>query len=839
MRIRPATPLLLTLIFASPAAAQATGVLDRFPSSGLDQPAGSASLTDGPNALAVNPAGLGFQRGLSLMYLHETGPGTRGGFDTADGDGLYLGDRILGFIGFGVGVEWVRPNASDDELHYRRTSWALSVGDESISLGGAAHVFTRGLMDDRTTWDLGLMVRPVRFASVGFAVRDLFGPSAGGVALPRHYVASIGARPFGDWLTLAVDGEVLGAENEDVAHGFGSMALGYTGIARILRGVSVFTSFTHRVDGGDPLVIQGGLSLDVDGLGLFGTPLARTKGGDAGFLLGATLRAYEVPPFEPSPRPKVVQVDLEKALASRNELRLFPGEPRDPLLDFVAGVEALALDDRVQGLILDVRSPDLGMGRAFEVRRALEAFRRRGKKVALLLHQADDAIYSLAAAADKVWVTPDAALFVNGFTSDALFFGGTLEMIGVSVDVAKVGAYKDAPDAFTRRDATDAQKEVTRSLLDDIWPRYLAEMAAARGMSEARFRGAVDRGILSPEEAIDLGLADEAIYPDQLEERAGALLGEPAHLSREVPFGPRRWASWGPAPEIAVIPIEGTITAGFSEGGFGLVQTTGARTVVKSLQEAAGDPQVRAIVLRIDSSGGDAGGSQLIWRAVVEARRKKPVIAVMSDVAASGGYFAAAAAERIFAAPDTLTGSIGIFWIKPSLEGLLGKLEVGIDREQRGAHAGIADPTRPWSPGEQEAAQRWVDTFYRIFVQAVAEGRGLGFDEVDAVARGRVWTGAQAKERRLVDELGGLSDALRAARVAGGLAPDAPVRYRVYKPTAGLLRSEAGAWTLGVNASVELPTPLREALLAKIPPPLLVSNPSGLWAIAPFDWKPR
>jgi len=841
LRIRPATPLLLALLFASPAAAESTSVLTRFPSSGLDQPAGSASLTDGPNALAVNPAGLGFQRGLSLMYLHETGPGTDGGFDTADGDGLYLGDRIFGFLGFGIGVEWVRQNPSIDQssVHYRRTSWALSLGDESISLGGVAHVFTRGFMDDRTTWDLGLMVRPVRFASVGFTVRDLFGPSAAGVPLPRHYVASVGARPFGDWLTLAVDGEVLGDENEGIAHGFGSMALGYTGIARVFNGVGVFASVTHRVDGGDPLVIQGGVSLDFDGLGIFGTPLVRTKSGDAGFLVGATLRAYDVPAVEAAPRPKVVQIDLERALASSNELRLFPGEPRDALLDFVAGMEALALDDRVGGAILEVRSPDLGMGRAFEVRRAMEAFRQRGKKVALLLYQADDATYSLVTAADKVWVTPDAALFVNGFSSDALFFGGTLEMIGVSVDVAKVGAYKNAPDALTRRDATDAQKEVTRSLLDDIWPRYLTQVAAARGMSEERFRGAVDRGILTPAEAIELGLVDEAIYPDQLEERAGALVGEPAHLSREVPFEHREWTSWGPAPEIAVIPIEGTISAGFSEGGFGFVQTTGARSVVKALQDAARDPQVRAIVLRIDSGGGDAGGSQLIWRAVTEARTKKPVLAVMSDVAASGGYFAAAAANRIFAAPDTLTGSIGIFWIKPSLEGLLGKLEVGIEREQRGANAGIGDPTRPWTPGEQAAVQQYVDAFYRVFVQSVADGRGLGFDQVDEVARGRVWTGAQAKERGLVDELGGLSDALRAARLAGGLPPDALVRYRVYKPSAGLLQSDAGAWTVGVKATVDLPAPLREALLAKIPAPLLVSNPSGLWAIAPFDWKPR
>jgi len=532
LRLRPASTLLLTLFAALPAAAESTSVLTRSPSSGLDQPAGSASLTDGPNALAVNPAGLGFQRGLSLMYLHETGPGTEGGFDTADGDGLYLGSQLFGALGFGIGVEWLRPEPTSDQagVHYRRTSWALSLGDESLALGGVAHVFTHGFMD-RTTWDLGLMVRPVRYVSVGFTVRDLFGPSAAGVPLPRHYVGSVGARPFGDWLTLAVDGEVLGAENDAIDHGFESMALGYTAIANLVNGVGLFASVTHRVDGGIPVVIQSGLSIDLDGLGVFGTPLWRTKDGDAGFLVGATLRAYDVPSLDLAPRRKVVQVDLDKALSPTGELRLFAEEPRDPLLDFVAGMEDLARDPQVGGVILEVRSPAIGMGGAFEVRRAMEDFRRTGKKVGVLLYGADDATYSLAAAADRVWVTPDAALFVNGFSSDAMFFGGTLQMIGVSVDVARVGKYKNAPDALTRRDASDAQKEITRALLDDIFPRYVADVAADRGITEEQFRAALDQGILTPAEAVDLGLVDEAIYPDQLEDRAAALLGAPAFLS--------------------------------------------------------------------------------------------------------------------------------------------------------------------------------------------------------------------------------------------------------------------------------------------------------------------
>ncbi|HEY0839485.1 MAG TPA: S49 family peptidase, partial [Vulgatibacter sp.] len=582
-----------------PALAESTSVLSRFPSSGLDQPAGSASLTDGPNALSVNPAGLGFQRGFSLFYLHETGPEPGRELASSSGDGIYLGDRFFGFLGLGFGVEWMRPKVGESrpDLHYRRTNWAFSLGGDALALGAVAHVFTHGVMDNHTSWDVGAMARPDRHVSLGFTIRDVGAPSAAGAPLPRHYVASIGARPFGDWLTLAVDGEVLGGENDRIENGFGALRLGYTALARVIPGVTVFSSLAHRIDGDAPLLIQAGLEVDVDGLGVVGTPLIRTRDGDAGFLLGATLRAFDVPSLDLAPRRTVARVDLDKALSREGELRLFGGASRDPLVDFVAGLEDLGRDDRVGGVILEVRSPDLGMGRAYEVRRAIELFREAsGKKVGVLLYGADDATSFLATGADRVWVTPDAALFVNGFSSDAEFFAGTLEMIGVSVDVAKVGAYKNAPDAFTRRDASPAQKEVARSLLDDIYPRYVAAVSDARGLEPEAFRAAVDRGVLTPKEAQELGLIDAVIYPDQLEEKASELVGRPVHLSKET-LEPASWKSWGPAHEIAVIPIEGTISGGYNEGGFGFVRTTGARSVVASLQEAAADPQVRAILL--------------------------------------------------------------------------------------------------------------------------------------------------------------------------------------------------------------------------------------------------
>ncbi len=826
------------LSYAASASAEATSVLSRMPTSGLDQPGASAALTDGPDAVAVNPAGIGFQRGLALDYLHETGPSHEGGLSTANGDGLYLGTRFFDFLGLGVAMEWIRPKAERDldRLHYRRTSWSLALGGESLSLGAAAHVFTRGIVDD-TTWDLGLMARPNRFFSVGFAIRDVDGPSAGGVPVPRRYVGAVAGRPFGDWLTLAVDAEVLGAENRFVDHGFGSMALGYTAWAWLTDGVRVFSSLTHRVDGDGPIVIQAGLSLDSKGFGLIGTPLVRTKDGSAGFLVGASLSANQPRGLDLAPSQRVAVVDLSEGLAAGSELRLLPGETRDPMIDLVMGLDRLARDDRIGGVVVEIRSLDAGMGKAFEIRQALRNFRRSGKPLAVLLYQADDASYFVATAADRIYVTPDAALFINGFSNEADFFAGTLEMVGVSVDVAKVGAYKNAPDAFTRRAPTDEQKEVMASLLDDVFPHYVQALATSRDLPEAQVLDLLNQGVLTPTQALEGGLVDGVLYPDELAGELARFTGS-GDLQRTL-LRPEPWTSWGPAPEIAVIPIEGTITGGHS-GGAPLVQTTGARSVVESIEAAANDPQILAILLRIDSGGGDAGGSQLIWRAARKARERKPVIASMSDVAASGGYFAALGADVIYAAPSTITGSIGIFWIKPSLEGLLGKLDIGVYRDQRGEQADISNITRSWSEAEQASVQRYVDAFYRQFIEATASERGLSVEKVDAVARGRVWTGAQALDRGLIDQLGGLSDALQAARDAAGIAPHTIVRPRVYRQSPSLLHLSAGG-IVGVasNPGSAIPEPLRDAILAKIPAPLLVPNPSGLWAVAPFTWKPR
>lgn len=815
--------------------AQVTADLAASPTDGLQQIAASASLTEGAAATVVNPAGLGLQEGFTLRYLHEQGI-TGGDFDgPGHGNGLYLGLRLFDPLSLGFAVEWIddRPGLGDT----RRTTWALALGGDALSVGANVHLFSSDAddLEDVISVDLGAMARPARWLSLGFAVRDVDGPRLGSVELPRRYVGSVGLRPVGDWLTLAVDGIVLGGEAPESESGFDHLTLGYTAHVEVLPGLRLVGGVAHRTDGDGPAAGQIGLALDFRHLGIEGAGLAQSGSGDAGGLFAAELRTEAERGIDLRPGATVAVVDLDRELARGSGLQLFPGRARDAMVDAIEGIHRLAGDRSVDALVVRLRSlPEVGQGEAWELRQALLDFRTSGKLLVALLEGGGDTEYYVASAAEQLYVTPEAALFVNGFASRVNFFADTLAIVGVRVDAVKVGAWKNAPDQLTRASIDEAHAEVVESILDDLSSRYVRDVARSRDLEEAAFRAALDTGIQSATLAQRLGLVDGILAPDELEKELGELLGRRASL-RRTGLRPAPWESWGAAPVVAVIPIEGTITRGRTGGDFGLVETTGAESVVEALRSAADDPRVRAIVLRIDSGGGDAAGSQRIWRAVTRASERKPIVAAMGDGAASGGYFAAVGAQRIFAAPGTLTGSIGIFWLKPDLEELVRIAKVGTYRSTRGALADIGSIQDAWTEAERAAMQRYVDDAYRSFLEAVAQGRAMTVDEVDAVARGRVWTGAQALERKLVDELGGLSAAIRWARDRAGIAPEEPVEYRIYRPTPALFSTGPGFSLSLQTPRLELPEPLGEMVRRRFPAALLLPNEQGLWALAPFE----
>ena len=321
---------------------------------------------------------------------------------------------------------------------------------------------------------------------------------------------------------------------------------------------------------------------------------------------------------------------------------------------------------------------------------------------------------------------------------------------------------------------------MTDALLDDVFARFVADVAAARRLPPERVRALVDEALLSADEAKRAGLVDEVIWPDEVEGWARARAGRGARLAGPYRPEPERAAQrWGRPAVVEIVRVEGTIVSGKSRsspaGGEALA---GAETLVEQIRRAAEDRQVKAIVLRVDSPGGDGLASDLVWREVVRARRRKPVVASMGDVAASGGYLVAVGADAILAEPSTLTGSIGVFALKPDLSGLLAKLQIAREAYPRGENAQLASIAKPWSASERRAVERQIDVFYGLFVDRVAEGRGLAREQVEPLAGGRVWTGRQALDRHLVDALGSLKDAVALARARAGLAPGASVEVR-------------------------------------------------------------
>ena len=336
-------------------------------------------------------------------------------------------------------------------------------------------------------------------------------------------------------------------------------------------------------------------------------------------------------------------------------------------------------------------------------------------------------------------------------------------------------------------------------------------------------------------------LADDLVDPAQLDRAGIALVPEGRWVGTYWP--PVLERRWGEPRRIAVVPVMGIITTGKSRSDpLGFSRSAGSETIQRALRDAESDPRVAAIVIRVDSGGGDWLASDIIYRAVLRARTRKPVVATMGDSAASGGYYAAMGADWVLAEPTTLTGSIGVFVLKPGLEGLGKKLGINVETLKRGPLSDILGFYKPWTPAEQAAAQRWVDAFYEDFVDEVARSRHLDPAQVDAVARGRIWSGQDALARRLVDGLGGFPEAIAEARRRAGV-PDGEdlllVTYGGPVGVLGALAGENGVLTqLGVGSDRATPEPdALQQLAREIGLPSLFLLEPGLKASLPFELR--
>jgi protease-4 len=447
------------------------------------------------------------------------------------------------------------------------------------------------------------------------------------------------------------------------------------------------------------------------------------------------------------------------------------------------------VDKRIGAVLLDINFPGIGWGKSYELREAINDFKTSGKPIYAYMEIGTNREYYLATAADKVFLPPTGDIYINGFAAEAMFYKGSLDKLGIEADVIQIGPkYKNAPDRYTRKEMSDGQREVLNAILDEYFGQYTAAVAASRKKSVEDVKALIDGAPYNANQAKELGLIDEALYRDQVDEQLKRTLGYKTDDKLRTISGssyreiPSDTLGLNNGEKVAVIYASGAINVGRSSNGPVSGEMVGSDTLVKAIEDAGEDKSIKAIVLRVDSPGGSALASDLIWHAIENAKQKKPVVVSMGDVAASGGYYIACNANSIVAEPSTITGSIGVFMGKPVVKGLYDWLGVTNEYVMRGKNAGIFRETEKWTPEEREKmVQQTNSIYFDNFVPKVAQGRKKQAEEVNTLGQGRVWTGTQAKGNGLIDEYGGLEKAIAVAKQLANLPADKEVK-RVVLP---------------------------------------------------------
>jgi protease IV len=488
------------------------------------------------------------------------------------------------------------------------------------------------------------------------------------------------------------------------------------------------------------------------------------------------------------------------------------GFERQSVVGVLGELRKVERDDRITQVILTVRNLQVGWGKAQELRDAIRALRDKGRHpVALLEVEGFGANleYYVASAAEKLYVAPGSGAPILGLAEEHLFYGGLWDKLGVTMQVAQAGRYKGAADSLVSKDMGEYYREQAERLLDSIDGQFIAGIAEARGISVEAVRKVIATAPAQPEVLEQLGLIDgvatrRKLQNDVPEEKRVTADAYRAVTAEQLGFSPKA--------TFALIYGSGAI-----QSGEGTTSRTGqpvfaSETVIDAIEQAAKADDVRAIVLRIDSPGGSAFPSEQMWNAIRDARKKKPVVASFSDYAASGGYYVASAADAIVSQPGTLTGSIGVFAVRPSLHALLDRFDVHSAVLSRGANAEMNLMTPELSPDTRDWLQADVEDTYHRFVSRVSEGRGRPIADVEAIAEGRVWTGEQAVTRGLVDAIGGLRAAVSRAKEKAGIGADEDVSLAVYPPPKPLAEQIQQVLRSAVARSVEEGLPWRGAL---------------------------
>jgi protease IV len=781
-RLRAAATLGLTFAVSSLCSAKAHA---QFP---IDQPTRqpvfgkSAVSNDDSTALVQNPANLAFMPASELrwssVYLNENARATWQGH-------AFAFAFPIPFLNASTGVRvdlmspprgGAGPLYNSDGL-YQWVTWGLALkASDSFAIGTSLQ---RSYSDMRQAhglfgWSLALTSRPSDYFGLAFVANDINAPrnSAGGV-IDRSFDVALAVRPLRSRaLEVGLAGKIVdaadaywspsanvGLDIPELGRLRGSLTLldPDNGISKNEWLASASMSFYLNGTSG---------SMDLSAGSIFGGALGSNVSGKAHENLATEVafKGYREPSGTPTPT-FALRLRLESTPSTREHVALLRH------LWQIAEEEP-----SIGAVVFELRSsPGSSMAHVQELRDAVYMLRRAGKKVLCHLEDADGASLYLCSAADRILLNPAGGIRFAGLRARYFYYAGLLDKLGIKADFVRIGAHKSAPESFTRSGASEVARDDKIDLLQQHEKQLTQGIAHGRKLTPEAVRASITKGPFVAVEAKTAGFVDGYAFDDELEAQTSVLVGQRVRLidDNRGKFGNRyNGANAG----IALIYVDGDMVDGRSKTiplvGMKLV---GSYTIAESIKKARENPLIGAVVLRVETGGGSAMAADVIWREIERTTKVKPVVVSMGTAAASGGYYIASPATRVFANPLTITGSIGIFYGKADVSELLRKLGVNVEVYKTAPRADAESLFRPFTDDEKTELKRKVWQFYDVFLQRVSDGRKLTKEQVDAVGQGRVWTGEQALQHKLVDELGGLRQALNEARKLAGLTDHAPI----------------------------------------------------------------
>jgi len=828
----------LCLVIGTAAAQNVDRRYAEEPTGGLALPAAPLAGEFDGRVVATNPGGLPLVRGGELalvLGLEDADVATSSG----QGFGTYFalsgGGGLLPRFGLGIGLEWLRPSRAnltpDPGEPFRFTLGFGTALGKTAGFGVSWHRFhSEGALRGVDTFDLGMSARAGDRFAWGAVIRDVATSSIANTPVQRRYELETMIRPLStDQLEIALGGR-LGETRLDL-DGWGRIS------AKLTRGFFVHANVETRelhalIDSPTGLEERNGrdlratLGLEVS-FGAFGiTTLATGLRDDtkARHLLGGqlVLRSSGLGPASViGSDDHIERIELDGSIGMRE------------LTSLVGRMRAIQRDPTAKAVVITFDGVAAGWATLQELRGEILLLKKAGKKVFAYMVSGTGRDYFVASAADKIYVDPAGGLRVVGMAGTTIYFKGVFDQIGVSPQFEKIAEYKSAPEQFTEVSPTPTAAKMTTELFDSLWDQWLTQVANGRKLTKDELKALIDQG---PFTAGDLTankkLVDAVAPPDKISQLVTAEIGRILPVAGARPERPDRWTR----PQIAVIYVEGDITDGPSKTVPFLGKMAGGETLIGAIAAARANPNIGAIILRIDSPGGSALASELVAREVFATRGVKPILCSMSDLAASGGYFIAAGCDVIYAEPMTITGSIGIFYGKFDISGLLAKLGVTTNTNKRGKRADAESMFRSYTAEERKHLQDSLRYMYGRFLGAVAEGRGMKKAEVDAVGRGHVYTGEQAMPIKLINKYGGLGDVIDEAKRLMKLAPHAKVQLVELPNLPSSLFGPLGRF-IGANAQTQMSPfeiPILRELVRGIPASVLVDD-SRAQARLPFQ----